>query len=221
MTLPHERKRARSQAEKAGRRAAILSAARRLVERDGFDAVTMAGVAAEAGLSKGALYLYVRAKEELFLSLFLEALEQVTARIEADARDRATLIAAMGRAPLEAPLFVPLLARLTTVIEPALEDAALFDAKRRMRDMGLRAAAVIARATGADDARAWEASAALMLTMQGAAQFDVAARRDAVAAPDDLRPMLERQGFAQTFPAAARLILSGLGDAGPGAPATR
>lgn len=209
MVLPANRKRARSDSEKEARRGAILDAARRLIDQDGFDGVTMSAVAKEAAVSKGTLYLYVRTKEELFLALFVEAMEQVVCRIEAEATSL-TLIEVMGRIPAEVPLFVPLLARLVAVIEANVPDEPLFAEKRRMHTMGARVARVISSVTGAPEDLARDASKALMLTMQGAAQFDIAARRDLSAVPDDLRPAFEGQEFAHSFPVAARLILSGL-----------
>ena len=209
MVLPDNRKRARSSDEKEARRAAILAAARGLIDEVGIDGVTMNALAVAAGVSKGTLYLYAQSKEEIFLALFVEAMEEVVARIEQEATAD-TLIDVLAKAPAEVPLFVPLLARLVAVIEANVGDAPLLAEKRRMRAMGQRVAAVIAGLTGAPAERASGASMALMLTMQGAAQFDIGARRDAPGLPDDMREMFARQRFADTFPPAARLILSGL-----------
>lgn len=203
------RKRARTGDQKEARRASILNAARVLIDEAGFEGVTMNAVATRAGVSKGTLYLYVQTKEELFLELFVEAMQALTIRLESEATE-ATLIEVMGRAPQEVPLFLPLLARLLTVIEPNVADAPLFEAKRRMRALGRRAAAVISRLTGAPADRAREAAIILMMTMQGAAQFDLAARRPPQTVPEDLRADYAAQSFAVRFPAAARMILSGL-----------
>ncbi|MAB06456.1 MAG: hypothetical protein CML50_10655 [Rhodobacteraceae bacterium] len=209
MVLPKNRQRARSDSEKEARRDAILKAAQRLIGRVGIDGMTMNALAAEAGVSKGTLYIYFSSKEGLLLALFVDAMAQVVAIIEAEA-NADTLIEVMGRAPTEAPLFVPLLARLVAVIEANVPDNSLFAEKRKMRDMGQRVATVIAQVTGAPEHKAREASMALMLTMQGAAQFDISARRDLSSVPEDMRPMFEGQSFCKSFPAAARLILSGV-----------
>jgi AcrR family transcriptional regulator len=55
--------------DKALRRSDILNAARRLAQRAGFDAFTMEGLAAEAKLAKGTLYLYFGTKEAVFFHL--------------------------------------------------------------------------------------------------------------------------------------------------------
>lgn len=209
MTLPPNRKRARSDSEKEARRDAILSAARSLIEEVGIEGVTMNALAVKAGVSKGTLYLYARSKEEIFLALFVEAMDQVVTRIETVATTD-TLIAVMSDAPAEVPLFVPLLARLVAVIELNVAEAPLYYEKRRMFEMGRRVAAVIARLTSASPDSARDASMALMLAMQGAAQFDIGAHRDLQNVPEDLADLFACQGFAQTFPPAARLILSGL-----------
>ena len=60
--------------DKALRRSDILKAARRLALRTGFDAFTMEGLAAEATLAKGTLYLYFGTKESVFFHLEQEQL---------------------------------------------------------------------------------------------------------------------------------------------------
>ena len=64
MVLPKNRQRARSDSEKEARRDAILKAAQRLIGRVGIDGMTMNALAAEAGVSKGTLYIYFSSKEE-------------------------------------------------------------------------------------------------------------------------------------------------------------
>ncbi|PTV97371.1 TetR family transcriptional regulator [Rhodobacter aestuarii] len=209
MTLPQNKKRARSDSEKEARRTAILGATRRKIDSDGFDKVTMNAIAHEAGVSKGTLYLYAQSKEELFLALFVETMEEVVTRIE-DTATEDTLAEVLTHAPAEVPLFLALLARLFAVIEPNVSDEALFEEKRRMREMGLRVANVIARLTGAPEEQARGASMVLMLTMQGAAQFDIATQRDPETVPDDLKQAFAVQAFTKSYSVAVRLILWGL-----------
>lgn len=68
-------KRARAAADKALRRQAFLEAASRLFGDADYAGVTMEGVAREAGLSKGTVYLYFGSKEALFLELLIRELE--------------------------------------------------------------------------------------------------------------------------------------------------
>jgi AcrR family transcriptional regulator len=50
-------------------RAAVLGAARELIERDGFDAVTMSDIAARAGVTRRGVYLHFATKSELLAAL--------------------------------------------------------------------------------------------------------------------------------------------------------
>jgi AcrR family transcriptional regulator len=58
--------------DKAARRAAILLAARQRYVADGYQIPSVARIAADAGLAKGTVYLYFRAKEEIFVALLAE-----------------------------------------------------------------------------------------------------------------------------------------------------
>lgn len=207
MTLAGNRKRARSEDEKEARKAAILAAAREMIAKSGFDGVTMSGLAKRAGLAKGTLYLYVATKEELFLSLFVAAMADYVDRFEG-LTDPDTIAEEMTRAALEVPLFLPLFARLVAVIEANVADAALFAAKREIGRQGLRAAAHFATLLVLPPDRAGQVMNTLMMAMQGAAQFDITARRDPAGVPEDLAPMFASHAFAVSFPPAARLILS-------------
>jgi AcrR family transcriptional regulator len=70
------------------RRAQVVDAARRCFARQGFQATTMKDVLAESGLSAGAVYSYVRSKEELVglvaSSVFTDAAPRLQAVLFAD-----------------------------------------------------------------------------------------------------------------------------------------
>jgi len=55
----------------------LLESTRRLIAAEGFDAVTMERVAEEAGITKGAIYLYFRNKDQMILA----AIEEITAEM--------------------------------------------------------------------------------------------------------------------------------------------
>jgi len=61
----------------------ILAAARRLVQRQGADAVTMEAIAAASGVAKGTVYLYFPGKEALIEALISQVGENMLAGIEA------------------------------------------------------------------------------------------------------------------------------------------
>ncbi|MEV7617224.1 TetR/AcrR family transcriptional regulator [Streptomyces sp. NPDC089799] len=58
-------------------RTQILSAARRLIDRDGWDKLTIRRLAAEIGIGATTLYHHVRDKEDLLLLLIREYAEQI------------------------------------------------------------------------------------------------------------------------------------------------
>ena len=66
--------RARRPAEKAARRALILEAAARLLDRGLLQDVSLNAIAQEAGLSKPNLYRYFESREDILLALFIEDL---------------------------------------------------------------------------------------------------------------------------------------------------
>jgi AcrR family transcriptional regulator len=62
--------------DRDGRRRDMLDAARAVLERDGYEALTMREVAKGAGVTPGLLYSYFADKEELFAVLYAERLDR-------------------------------------------------------------------------------------------------------------------------------------------------
>ena len=62
----------------------LLEAKRKVIAHGGFDAVTMERVSAEAGLTKGAVYLYFPNKEQLILAAVEESSSDMVERIAAE-----------------------------------------------------------------------------------------------------------------------------------------
>jgi AcrR family transcriptional regulator len=75
------RTRAVGEEEKAARRRQILSAAKRVFARKGFQATTIADVAKAARLSYGAVYWYFGSKDDLFHALMDQQAEALRAHI--------------------------------------------------------------------------------------------------------------------------------------------
>ncbi|NIM02917.1 TetR family transcriptional regulator [bacterium] len=65
----------RKEKEKVARIEGILSAAKRVFSRKGYEAATMEDIASEAGFGKASLYFYFKGKEEVFLRLIKDGLE--------------------------------------------------------------------------------------------------------------------------------------------------
>lgn len=59
----------RRERQRTARRDAILSAARKVFAREGFDGTTIADIAREAGVAAGTVYLYYASKIDLFAAL--------------------------------------------------------------------------------------------------------------------------------------------------------
>lgn len=210
MALEGKAKRARSEDQKAERQAAILAAAREIIDESGFDGVTMSALARRAGLAKGTLYLYVRSKEELFLLLFIEAMEKVVEQFKTGAKpgDSAAQLAHLLTVNAQTtPLFLPLFARLVAVIEANVADEPLFVAKRRLLALGHDWATHLAMVIGIGAEQVDTLARTIMMAMLGAAQFDISAQRDPEGLPDDMREAFAAYAFAPSFEPSVRLIL--------------
>jgi AcrR family transcriptional regulator len=89
MTNPQDRK----QQERQARRRRIQAAAREVFAERGYAKASIEHIAKQATLSVGAIYLYFRSKEDLYVSLLEETLAQLDAdlsmrRGEVDAHER-------------------------------------------------------------------------------------------------------------------------------------
>lgn len=81
-TEPEARRLARKERRQAERREAILAAARRVLVGQGVAALTIAAVAAEADVSKPAVYYYFASREEVLGSLAADIVESEVAELE-------------------------------------------------------------------------------------------------------------------------------------------
>jgi TetR/AcrR family acrAB operon transcriptional repressor len=100
----------------------ILDAAAKLIVHYGYDKTTVSDIAHEAGVSKGAIYLHWKSKEDLFEALVFREAETVTqdmlARIEADP-DAGSIFAFYQHAmvvAIENPLMHAVLTRDTRIL---------------------------------------------------------------------------------------------------------
>lgn len=129
--------RGRGELHRASRRAGLLAAAARRFDQVDYEGTTMAEVAADAGVSKGATYLYFASKESLFLKLLvLDAGEWATAvaeRLDASrgrsARSVARILA--GELVVRRRL-LRLLALLHPVLEAGADAGSILDFRRAL-----------------------------------------------------------------------------------------
>ena len=72
----------RREREKEQRRSAILRAARKEFFEKGFRAVTVDSIARRSELSKGAIYLYFKSKEEIYAQILLRDIDKFHEKVE-------------------------------------------------------------------------------------------------------------------------------------------
>ncbi|MCU0636330.1 MAG: TetR family transcriptional regulator [Gemmatimonadaceae bacterium] len=140
--------RARSDAAKEARRAALLGAARAVLADRPFAALTIDAVAREAGLAKGTVFLYFATKETLGLAVLEELLDEwfdaLDSRLSALRPPVAAprVAAAIVRVTVERPLLVDLLVLLGPLLEQNVPRAAAeaFKARVLVRTIQLGAA---------------------------------------------------------------------------------
>jgi AcrR family transcriptional regulator len=112
-----EKRRARSDDDKARRAAEILDAARQSVDEHRFDTFTMDDVAARLGLAKGTLYRYHATREALLLAVLQDDLTAWFADVDTALAGGAAVVDAIVPSLLARPRVMRLLAVLPTVLE--------------------------------------------------------------------------------------------------------
>ena len=178
----------------------------------------MNGLAQRAGLAKGTLYLYFQTKEEVFLAVFLDAMDnwcaRITGALEADMTD-AKAVAALTRAVRDDPLFVDLASRLTSVIERNVDHETLIAGKRRIYQaygaLAGRLEAALSLGPG-DGARF---ALGLVTLLLGSAQIDSGSIGDRGDLPEDVHSFVAASRFDRVFSDGLMLMLRGFraGDA--------
>lgn len=207
--MKNNKNRARTDAEKMARREHILTAARVLIAETGFDNVTMKALAQQAGLAKATLYLYVKTKEEVFALLLAEDFANFTSAILPALADDDALVLQMVFHAEKHVLFLPFLARLTTIIEANLSQQALITFKRLAWKQVERIATELMKTRHIEYEEAVELTFAIITALQGAAQYCVRPMNDITALPDDVRQLYENATFEAVFSRIIRLILKG------------
>jgi AcrR family transcriptional regulator len=193
--MEHKR---RTQAERsAATRGALVAAARRLFAERGYAAVGTPEVAAAAGVTRGALYHQFADKADLFLAVYEQVEQEVTARI-------GELVAAAGARDPLAALTAGAEAFLDLCAEPEITRIALLEAPAVLgwetwRAIGLKYGLGLTEAIlrGAMDAGsiAEQPTRPLAHVLLGAldeAALYVARAADPVAAREEMRAVLAR-----------------------------
>ncbi|MCG8668430.1 MAG: TetR/AcrR family transcriptional regulator [Pseudomonadales bacterium] len=136
--------RARQPEQKEQRKAEILAAAALLLERDGFDKVSLNGIAREAGVAKSNIYRYYESREDIFLQLlqedwkaWLDNIEQALAPFEGSNNiDDVTIL--LAKQVEESPRMCQLMSVLASVLENNISEELLLSFKLESVQLGLR-----------------------------------------------------------------------------------
>ncbi len=151
------RHRARSRQDKDLRRAQLIASATQLFADEDFDAVTIARVAAQAGVAKGTAYLYFATKESLFLELVRAEMSlllvDLTQKLDpgrpgfpaSQANAVKSVPAVIARSLTERLVLRRLLVLLHSVIEPKIDAATALEFKIFLRDLLQEASLLMAQ----------------------------------------------------------------------------
>ncbi len=135
--------------QKQMRRADLLKVAMACFADTSYDDISMAAIAAEAGVAKGTLYLYFRSKEEMFLALYEEELarwfEELDAALEHNRRGASFdgIVQLMSDSLHGRAAFLRLIAILHTVLERNVDRATALRFKTSLRERMLRTGALL------------------------------------------------------------------------------
>jgi AcrR family transcriptional regulator len=189
-----------------GRREALLAAARQQFTRYGFRRTSMEDIAREAGVSRPALYLHFRNKEELFRSLAASLQEAALAEAETALKSGGTLVERV-HAALEAKVV-----RMIEVVHDSPHGAELLDASSRLcGDLAARSEARLQRMLE-DAFRA--ASRAGEIDLRGAGlSAGAAAELIRLAAYGQKVPGVDPAEFRRRLARLVKVVFAGLGAA--------
>lgn len=121
-------------------RAQLLTAARRVFERDGYLEARVADIAIEAGSSYGSFYTYFRSKNDIFRVLMQSAMDRVYASGTAPIEDKT--IGQFSRIDLANRQFIEVY-RANTALMGLFEQAATIDEDVRTLRLAVRERAVV------------------------------------------------------------------------------
>lgn len=152
----------------------ILSAARRVAERDGARKLSLRGVAAEAGFAPAALYVYFRNKDDLMLALAADDLARIaqSMRDAAGRNGKEEKLGAAATAALDLLINTETLAAASMALAP---DAAGTELERVLNGRIIAVLTALSAAAGGP-ARSRESQADVMLAAAALAGIAMLAR---------------------------------------------
>ena len=118
------KKRARSERDKQKRKEKLLKTAWQLYKKNKGQMPTVLQIAERAGLSKGAVYLYFKTKEEIFLQLYVHQLREWFEHVDAALLNHPGSITAKELAAIMTQYVIdnPLLLKMGSIARGVLEE---------------------------------------------------------------------------------------------------
>ena len=206
-------KRARTEDQKLFRRQQILSAAEAHFHEVGYESFSMAKLAAKAGVVKGTLYLYFQTREEVFLTLYGEALgrwsEYFIAQLREDMSDR-DFAQTLYLTARQDPSFISLLTRLEQVIEHNVAMDSLIASKRFFIQRVERLAEKTMPVLDVNLQQATEIIKTMGILLVGSAGADQGPSLTQESVPDDVKDLVESFASDKIFVANACRIIHGI-----------
>lgn len=208
--------RARTEAQKEERRAEILGSAAELLREEGLDGASLNGIARRAGIAKSGVYNYFESREEIFLHLFLDDLEELVAwcveALEplAGSSDPAAVAGVMARGFAQRPRFCELNTALAPVLEQNVSADTVFEFKTASLEQAMELGLALQAALPTVEFDRLAAAMSPLYALVGGL-WPIANPPPAVQAALD-RPELElfRQDFEADLGRGIQLILQGL-----------
>ncbi|MEO0999251.1 MAG: TetR family transcriptional regulator [Pseudomonadota bacterium] len=206
--------RARRPEQKAERRRAILAAAATVLDREGLEGVSLAAIAAEAGVVKSGLYRYFESREEILLRLLLADMDDLCiafdAKVGAGDLTVPETAAIMAGGFIARPRLCLLISEMAATLERNVSGETLRDVKREIVDGSHRATATLARALPAlGPERSGEAVLMLYVLVAGLwPMTQPSPELSALLDEPEFAPV--RKDFTATLQGAALAMLTGL-----------
>lgn len=144
MKCEHKFLRARQPEQKEQRRAQILKATAFLLERDGFDKVSLNAIARESKTAKSNVYRYFESREDIFLQLlkddwiaWIDLIEEELKPYH-DSNDSDGVAKVVTQAICESKRMCQLISVLASVLENNLSEKSLYAFKIESVQLGMR-----------------------------------------------------------------------------------
>lgn len=196
-------KRAQSTAQKEERRKAILDSAREALDTQDYRDIRLKDLADSVGLVKGSFYRYFPTKQDLFMSLYLEELDEWLSAWGASFRNAnyedQKIEKIMFESLVARPRLVRLIGSFPGDLEPELSDEGLKNYKRFLKLYLFRSTEALGTLGQKLGAKAPAFLISLFILIQGTAPMAFPIKRIAEILNEDKELAVLRFGFQELF----------------------